>query len=127
MNTAPKVSAIVAYADLGAPDAVTTLEMLAREPRVRGMRQILNYDERDEYRCWPRVERHRFRKPAWQAGLARAAALGLSFDLQCNPAQMLEMEALLRAMGSDAPTVIIDHLGTPLLADENDTHTHELW
>jgi predicted TIM-barrel fold metal-dependent hydrolase len=104
--------AIVAFARLDAPDAAAALAVQAAQPRVRGIRQIVNWhpDQRRTY-----TPRDLTREPAWWAGYALLARHGLSFDLQCYPAQMPTLAAGL-ARHPDVP-VIVNHLGMPVLTD----------
>lgn len=98
--------AIVAYADLSAPDVETVLAAHRESKNVRGIRQILNVhpDKHFDY-----VGRHFMREPAWQQGFERLKDFGLSFDLQLYPAQMPEAAALARA-NPDTP-IVLNHTG----------------
>ncbi|GGE05218.1 hypothetical protein GCM10011390_25290 [Aureimonas endophytica] len=102
--------AIVAYADLGAPDVGQLLEAHAAFPRVRGIRQILNWHEEPRLRSAPRYDL--MASPAWRAGFARLAPLGLSFDLQIYWPQMDMALALARAFPDTA--IVLDHFGMPI-------------
>ncbi|TCP36584.1 amidohydrolase family protein [Sphingomonas sp. BK235] len=104
--------AIVAFARLDAPDVAARLHAQAALPRVRGVRQILNWHP-DPRRRYAAVDLSRDAR--WQAGFARLADHGLSFDLQCYPAQMPALAAL--AARHPAITVIVNHLGMPVLDD----------
>jgi predicted TIM-barrel fold metal-dependent hydrolase len=98
--------AIVAYADLSAPDVERTLDAHLAFANVRGIRQILNVHT-DRY--YDYVGRHFMREPGWQAGFAHLAARGLSFDLQIYPSQM--PEAVRLAQMHPDTTLIINHTG----------------
>jgi predicted TIM-barrel fold metal-dependent hydrolase len=95
--------AIVAYAPLQDPGLDAILEAHARHRNMRGIRQILNPDqcERSDY----------LTDPAWQAGYARLAHYGLSFDLQALPSQMAAAALVARAH-PDVP-MIVNHTGMP--------------
>ncbi len=105
-------TAIVAYADLTDPDVDGLLAAHARHPRVRGIRQIVNWHA-DPKRTYgaddPTLD------PAWERGFARLAQYQLSFDLQCYPGQMAHIAHIL-ACHPDVP-VIVNHLGMPVLSD----------
>lgn len=105
-------SAIVAFAPLHDPQIDGLLEAQAAHPRVRGIRQIVNWhpDPRRSYQPHDLTQ-----SPAWQAGFARLARHALSFDLQCYPGQMGTLAALI-ARHPDM-TVVINHLGMPVLSD----------
>lgn len=100
---------IVASCDLAGPGAQAQLEELASMPSVRGIRHILNWHE-DPH--WTYVTDPRLMaSPAWRAGFARLAPLGLSFDLQVYPHQLLEAAQL----AADFPetTIVLNHTGMP--------------
>lgn len=94
---------IVAYAPLQDPELDALLDAHAHHPNLRGIRQILNPDqcERPDY----------LTDPAWQAGYARLAVYGLSFDLQALPSQLSDAAVVARAH-PDVP-MIINHTGMP--------------
>lgn len=102
--------AIVAYADLAAPGAESLLEAHAAFPRVRGIRQILNWHEEARLRSAP--DRDLMESRQWRAGFARLAPLGLSFDLQIYWPQM----DMARALADDFPdtTIVLEHFGMPV-------------
>ena len=105
-------TAIVAFAPLDDPQVERLLEAQAAHPRVRGIRQIVNWhpDPRRSYQPHDLTQ-----SPAWQAGFARLARHGLSFDLQCYPGQMSALATLI-ARHPDV-TVVLNHLGMPVLSD----------
>ncbi len=112
--------AIVAYADLAAPDADHVLARHAEHPNLRGIRQILNHGPEPRH-CF--VERGDLMDDAgWRKGLALLEGYRLSFDLQVWPWQMGRAAALARA----APGVrlILNHAGMPLRRDREGL---ELW
>jgi predicted TIM-barrel fold metal-dependent hydrolase len=83
---------IVAYADLSQPDALDTLEALARFPRVRGIRQILNRHANAHYNY---VDRDYLIDPVWLANLRRLERWHWSFDLQIYPHQAAAAAAMI--------------------------------
>jgi predicted TIM-barrel fold metal-dependent hydrolase len=95
--------AIVAYAALQDPHVDAVLGAHARHQNMRGIRQILNPDQCER----PDL----LTDPAWQAGYARLAAHGLSFDLQALPSQMADAASVARAH-PDVP-MIVNHTGMP--------------
>jgi predicted TIM-barrel fold metal-dependent hydrolase len=99
---------IVAGADLLDPDLDALLDAHAARANVRGVRQIV---------CWHAdplktyTSRDVLLDPAWEAGFARLARHGLSFDLQLYPAQM-QTAAAIGARHPDIP-LIVNHAGLP--------------
>jgi predicted TIM-barrel fold metal-dependent hydrolase len=97
---------IVAYADLTRPDAMSLLEALARFPRVRGVRQIVNrhMDPRFNY-----ADRDYLIDAVWLDNLRHLARLQWSFDLQLYPEQVAVAAPVIRRN----PTIpfIVNHAG----------------
>jgi predicted TIM-barrel fold metal-dependent hydrolase len=107
-------NAIVAYAPLDDPKVETQLAAQAAFSHVRGIRQIVNWHA-DPSRSY--TPRDLTQDARWQAGYASLAEYGLSFDLQCYPAQMAGLAPLI-ARHPNVP-VIINHLGMPVLNDSD--------
>jgi predicted TIM-barrel fold metal-dependent hydrolase len=102
--------AIVAYADLASPGLGDVLAAHAAHPRVRGIRQILNWHPDPRYRVAPRPDL--ILDPGWRAGFARLARHRLSFDLQLYWPQM-DMAGELA--GSFPETqIVLNHFGMPI-------------
>ena len=104
---------IVAFAALDDPAVESLLERQASRPRVRGIRHIVNWHP-DPSRTY--TSRDLTQDDGWRAGYALLGKYGLSFDLQCYPAQMPAIADLI-AQHPNIP-VIVDHLGMPVLDDE---------
>ena len=101
---APTVKAIVGKVDLAAPDAAQKLEALVKtSDLVRGVRYIIDYDGPfgEDNGTHPEVSRHGkdyLRGPEasdFERGFALLKKHGLSYDLQCAPAQLPAAAALL--------------------------------
>lgn len=105
-------SAIVGFADLADPDVETLLDRQARNRRVRGIRHIVNWHP-DPQRSY--TTRDMTRDDRWARGFGLLGRYGLSFDLQCYPAQMVHFAVIARR-NPDVP-VMINHLGMPVLSD----------
>lgn len=103
---------LVAFAALDAPDVDALLAAQAAHPRVRGIRHIVNWHSDPNRTYGPR---DLTQDAQWQAGYAKLAAHGLSFDLQCYPGQMPGLAPLIERH-PDVP-VIVNHLGMPVLTD----------
>jgi len=86
--------------------------MLAKVSKVRGIRQIINFDP-----YWPRNVRlgNLLENPKWVNGFSELQTYSLSFDLQLNPHQYIKASNLIEKFPETI--VIIDHLGTPRLED----------
>lgn len=106
--------AIVAFADLSDPDVDALLARHAAHGRVRGIRHIVNWHP-DARRSYTGADLTRTDR--WAAGFARLAKHGLSFDLQCYPAQMVAA-ARIAQRHPEVP-VMVNHLGMPVLTDAN--------
>jgi predicted TIM-barrel fold metal-dependent hydrolase len=106
--------AIVAYADLSAPGVERLLEAHASYPRVRGIRQILNWHDEPRLRSAPGPDLMESRQ--WRRGFARLAPLGLSFDLQLYWSQMDMALALARAFPDTS--IVLEHFG--MVADRSE-------
>jgi predicted TIM-barrel fold metal-dependent hydrolase len=103
---------MVASAPLEYEGVPALLERLAADERVRGVRQIINYEP-----SWPRNGDlgDLLENAAWRRGYGLLAEHGLRFDLQLNPPQYAAAARLVAA--NPRIPVVIDHLGTPMLAD----------
>jgi predicted TIM-barrel fold metal-dependent hydrolase len=99
--------AIVAYADLTAPDVRPQLDRLARVPLVRGIRQQLHWHENPMYRFASRPDL--VADPVVRRNVARLADYGWSFELQVFAPQMADAAGL--AGGCPEVTFILQHAG----------------
>lgn len=113
-------NAIVAAADLSAPNAPEILAAHAAFGRTRGIRQILNVHANPLYDY---VSRHYMREPAWRKHFELLEQHGLSFDLQLYPAQMEEAAALARA--HPGVSLIVNHAG--MFVDRNGVQGWRDW
>ena len=103
---------LVPTVPLEEPTVVETLAELANDPKVRGIRQIVNYQP-----DWPRNAHlgDLLDNSNWQQGYAKLQKHGMSFDLQLNPHQFKRAATFIR--GYPGIPVIINHLGSPTMAD----------
>jgi len=90
----------------------------ASDPRVVGMRQILNYEP-----SWPRNKKDFLQVPAFHWGYSLLAKYDMSFDAQLNPSQFISMYEL--AKKNPKVPVIINHMGTPVL--KNEKQNYKVW
>ncbi|MBI1686693.1 amidohydrolase family protein [Caulobacter hibisci] len=107
------IGAIVAGANLDDPNIELLLEAHAERPRVRGIRQIVNFHADPAKTYGPS---DLLLNDQWRRGFALLADHGLSFDLQLYPAQMATAAALADAH-PDIP-LIVNHAGMPTDRDE---------
>ncbi len=96
--------AIVAYADLAAPDAQRTLERHCAHRNMRGIRMLR------PGASLPGVTgaAAMFDDPRWRAGFARLAPLRLSYDMRVTTAEMPAAVRLARDFPQTA--IIVNHL-----------------
>jgi predicted TIM-barrel fold metal-dependent hydrolase len=99
---------IVAGADLLDPDLDALLAAHAARANVRGIRQIVCWHP-DRLKTY--VARDLLLDPAWEAGFAKLATHGLSFDLQLYPMQMQTAAAIARR--HPKTPLIVNHAGLP--------------
>lgn len=107
-----KTYALMGTASLEAPNALATLEALAEYKQIKGIRQIVNHTP-----DWPRngMLGDLLDNPEWQKGYGLLKEVGFAFDMQLNPPQFGKAAALIAK--HPETTVIINHLGSPTLAD----------
>lgn len=105
-DNSPIPIAIVANADLTAPQAQMILEAQATHRGFRGIRQVLNRHADPLYNY---VGRDFLQDPAFEAGFKLLKRHGASFDLQLYPSQAADAAALA---GRHADTqIVLDHAG----------------
>jgi predicted TIM-barrel fold metal-dependent hydrolase len=112
--------AIVARAELNAPDIEKVLAAQAAFPAVRGIRHIVNWHKTPRLTFTDRDDF--LRDPAWRAGFKLLSKYGLSFDLQLYPSQMEDAYRL----ATDHPDtlIILNHAGMPV---DRDVDSLKLW
>ncbi len=99
--------ATVAYADMTVPDARPALDRLARNPRLRGIRQQFHWHQNPAYRF--AADPDLCDDPTVRQNCARLADYGLSFDLQVFAGQMASAARLARA--APRTTFVLQHAG----------------
>lgn len=103
-------TAIVAHADLSAPDVEAVLKAHTAYRRVRGIRQILNWHQDPKFRVAARPDL--LSDPIWRRGFALLRKYDLSFDLQIYWPQMAEAYRL--AVDFPETTMLLNHFGMPV-------------
>lgn len=112
--------AIVAAADLTAPDIESYLSTIGAYPLVRGVRHITTWDP-DSSRTFVRDETLMQRED-FVRGAALVARAGLSLDVQIYPSQMAPVAALARKLPH--LSVILEHTLMPRVWQP---HWNEEW
>ena len=112
--------ATVAFADMTVPDARPALDRLARNPRLRGIRQQFHWHETPQYRFAARPDL--CADPAALRNVGHLADYGLAFDLQVFAGQMDHACRLVDAC--PRVTFVLQHAG--MLEDLSD-RGRELW
>lgn len=101
--------AIIGHADLSQPDVDRVLAAHATQPRIQGIRQILNYLPSVPAYCW--ADRDYLSDPRWRNGYARLAHYDLDFDLMCFASQMGPMSEM--AAQHPQTRIHLEHTGMP--------------
>jgi len=99
--------AIIAYADLARGDARPALAALARNPRVRGIRQQLHWHANPQYRFAARADLGADR--VLHQNVAALADFGFVFELQVFAGQAASAAALVDA--APATSFVLQHAG----------------
>jgi predicted TIM-barrel fold metal-dependent hydrolase len=105
--------AIVAYADLAAPDVSRTLDAMQAAPGLRGIRQQLHWHADPRYRFAARPDL--VSDPAWRRGLREVGQRGLLFELQVFAGQMADAARL----ADEVPEVRLVLLHAGMLEDRS--------
>jgi predicted TIM-barrel fold metal-dependent hydrolase len=113
-------NAIVAAADLSAPNVEATLAAHAAFANTRGIRQILNVHADPLYGY---VDRHFMREPVWRENVGLLERYGLSFDLQLYPSQMQEAVQLARLYPNTQ--FVLNHAG--MFVDRDRLSGYRAW
>lgn len=100
----PAVAGVVGWVDWLAPDAPRRIEALARHPRLKGLRPMLQ--DMDDA-AW-------ILQPALAPALHAMAACGLVFDALVKPQHLPHIEAL--AARHPQLRIVIDHVAKPDIA-----------
>ena len=104
---------IVGHADLTLGDRVEPVleaHIRAGGGRFRGVRHSAGWDASEVIgNSRPNMRPHLYRQPDFRTGLARLAALGLSFDAWLYHPQLADVVELARAI--PAATIIMGHVG----------------
>jgi L-fuconolactonase len=104
----PRIGAIVAWAPIEYGDRMRAYldELLTIDPRVKGVRRLLQYETQADFLL----------QPDFIQGLRTLSEYGLSFDLCIGSRQLKSAVELVRRC-PDTP-VILDHLAKPNIKDK---------
>lgn len=114
-ETYGRPDAIVAYADLFAPDVAEALDRISQHDRLRGIRYQLHWHENSQYSYTPRPDLMNER--AWRRGLREVEKRGLLFELQVFPSQMRDAARLV----SDFPGITFVLLHAGMIQDRSES------
>lgn len=98
-----RIAGVVGWIDMEAPDAIGTLARLAREPKLRGIRPMIQSIEDDDW----------ILRPALDPVFAKLAELGLTFDALVLPRHLKPL--LARLQRNPDLRCVIDHGAKPVL------------
>lgn len=102
--------AIVPYVNLADKEAEALLKQQLVYPKVRGIRQMLNYMPENPDYCW--AAENYLTNPQWLKNFALLEKYQLNFDLMCFSHQMPKMAEL--AKKHPKVTIILEHCGMPI-------------
>jgi L-fuconolactonase len=109
------VLGVVGWVDMLAPDAVVRVERLAREPKLKALRPMLQ-DIADP--DW-------ILQSAVQPALAAMADCGLTFDALIKPLHLPRILQL--ALRHPALCIVVDHAAKPAVSSAQDTAANSTW
>lgn len=109
------VAGVVGWVDLSSAESVASLERLAKNPLLKGVRPMLqDLDDPDWIATRPHPE-----------AIAALKRLGLRFDALVMPQQLAGLKRFIEANPELA--VIIDHAAKPAFAAEASDPRHAMW
>ena len=108
----PLPTGLVGFAALNAPGVEGLIAAQAADPKVKGIRQIVNWHPNPKLSFTPA---DLLEDSAWRAGYALLGKYDLSFDLQLYPNQMAGAAALARQ--HPETLIVINHTGMPVDRD----------
>ncbi|MCP3917448.1 MAG: amidohydrolase family protein [bacterium] len=101
----PFVRGVVGWADLCAGDVASQLAELARDPRLVGLRHVVQDEPDDSF----------LMRPDFRAGVSELSALGLTYDILIYPRQL--PAAIRFAAELPDQKLVLDHVAKPLVKD----------
>lgn len=98
------VAGVVGWVDLMSPNVAGEIEQLARHPRFKGVRHLVESEPADDWLA----------QPAVLSGLNQLAAHGLSYDLLVHTRHL----RYVRTVAEHCPelSLVIDHMAKPSIA-----------
>lgn len=100
----PSILAVVGWVELCDPDLAALLDRLARQPRLKGLRHVLQDEPDDRYML----------RPDFVRGLAMLARYDLAYDLLLHPRHLPIAAELVARLPQQR--FILDHLAKPAIA-----------
>jgi L-fuconolactonase len=99
------IKGVVGWVDLCAPDLPATLESLASQPKLVGVRHVVQAEPDDEFML----------RDDFQRGIAHLAAYDLTYDLLLYPRHLPVAVKLVRRFPGQP--FVLDHIAKPAIAD----------
>ncbi len=97
------IKGVVGWVDLCSPELPVQLEEFTANPKFVGVRHILQDEPNDEFML----------RPVFQAGIARLAEYGLTYDLLLHPRHLPVAVKLVRQFPKQR--FVLDHIAKPEL------------
>lgn len=111
----PAIAGVVGWFDLASPGAASRIIAAARNPRLKGVRPMLQDLPEDDW----------INTVPSPAALDAVEAAGLRFDALVLPRHLEPLEHFIRSRPS--LPIVIDHAAKPALASADDDPRHEIW
>jgi L-fuconolactonase len=99
------IKGVVGWVDLCAPDLPATLESLASQPKLVGVRHVVQGEPDDQFML----------RNDFQRGIASLAGFGLAYDLLLYPRHLPVAVKLVRRFPGQP--FVLDHIAKPMIAD----------
>lgn len=99
----PRIKAVVGWADLRSDEVAKDLAELAKHPRFRGVRHVVQSEPDDDFMI----------RPAFLRGIGELAAIGLTYDILIFPKQLPAAIELVAKYPKQP--FVLDHIAKPLI------------
>ena len=99
------VKGVVGWVDLRSPDLPAQLHQFAQNPKLVGVRHVVQDEPDDEFML----------RPDFRAGIARLSEYGLAYDILVFPRQLPAALKLVKEFPKQR--FVVDHIAKPLIAE----------
>jgi L-fuconolactonase len=99
------VNGVVGWVDLRSPDVAAQLHQFAQNPKLVGVRHVVQDEPDDEFML----------RPEFRRGIARLVEYGLAYDILVFPRQLPAAVKLVREFPDQR--FVLDHVAKPLIAE----------